>query len=33
MTLRKAREAYRKRGAVREEFLLLARKPLPVENP
>ena len=33
MTLRQGREAYRKLGAVREEFLRHVRKPLPEEVP
>ena len=33
MTLAEGREAYKKLGAVREEFLKYARKPLPEELP
>lgn len=33
MTLNQARTAYRRLGAVREEFLQYARKPLPEEVP
>lgn len=33
MTLNQARTAFRKLGAVREEFLQYTRKPLPEEVP